>query len=256
MTFSWNVSGAERVTLLGEADRIFAGSRYPKPFEFNEDVAAVFDDMVTRSVPGYFEVLQALAAWGGRFFQPRSRVIDVGCSTGTALEVLGQVLPAGARLVGIDPSTPMLARAECKLAALRNRHEVQLRCESALDSDFSDASIVVMNYTLQFLPVARRRELLARIHAGLRPGGLLFLSEKVRFSTPELQEAVTGIYESFKERQGYSAQEIARKKEALDNVLVSLTGDEQMALVARAGFASCAPILQWHNFLTLVALKE
>lgn len=248
----------DKLTLGGEADQLFARGRYPAPFAFNEEVAQVFDDMVSRSVPLYREVAVAVAEWTNKFYQPHSKIYDIGCSTGTTIDLSARWLShfgKHAHYIGIDTSAPMLQRAKAKLAGWSEAHKIELLHSDALDVSYEDASVVVVNYTLQFIPVIKRAELLKKIHDGLRPGGILFLSEKLRSCCPPFHETVTDIYERFKESRGYSRTEIERKKEALDNVLIPLTLDEQSRLLQQAGFRHFEPMIRWHNFTSFIALK-
>jgi tRNA (cmo5U34)-methyltransferase len=251
--------GTDKLTLAGDADRLFARGRYPVPFAFNEEVAQVFDDMVSRSVPLYREVAVAVAEWTNKFYQPGTVIYDIGCSTGTTIDLSARYLAhfgKRARYVGIDTSEPMLQRARAKLAGWADTHTIDLCHQDALTVSYDNASVVVVNYTLQFIPVVQRAELLQKIHAGLRPGGILFLSEKLRSCCPPFHETVTDIYERFKESRGYSRTEIERKKEALDNVLIPLTLEEQTRLLRQAGFAHAEPMIRWHNFTSFVAIKD
>ena len=260
--------------LNSEVDDLFENGPWPKPFEFNEEVVRVFDDMVSRSVPLYREVIACAANWTRAYYQPGTRIVDVGCSTGTFLELIGRFLSQPATLVGIDNSEAMLEKAKEKLSVLGKSHQIELLCRSAVsaqapkasplelpthatvtDSIYDNSSVVVMNYTLQFLPLEQRRQLIDEVYAGLVPGGLLFVSEKVRSSTPQFQETITHQYEGFKERNGYARTEIERKKEALEHVLVPLTYEEQSGMLRNAGFAQVDTLIKLHNFTTFVARK-
>lgn len=242
--------------LEGESDRLYLGQRFPHPFSFNEDVASVFDDMVSRSVPLYADVTRLAARWAQAFYRPGTRLYDLGCSTGTTLEHIGQALSGGAHLVGIDASVPMLAQAEAKLAATRQRHRVELIAGDVREINFESASFAVVNYTLQFLPVSARGGVMKRLVSALNPGGAVFVSEKVRAASPVLQETIRWIHEEFKERNGYSSLEIARKKEALENVLVPQTEEELSAMLREAGCDAVETVVRWHNFLTMVGWKK
>jgi tRNA (cmo5U34)-methyltransferase len=247
----------EQLTLVGNNDKIFAVNEYdPRPFAFNKEVAGVFDDMVRRSIPLYADVTATAARWTLAYFQPGSTIYDIGCSTGTFFDLIGRQLPPGVRMVGIDTSAAMLDQAQDKLAPFSARHEIRLVCGDACEQSYHDASIVIANYTLQFIPIARRRQLLTRIYHELRPGGLLMLSEKTYAECPEFQETITGFYEGFKRDNGYSEIEIARKKEALENVLVPMTEKQLLEMLEGAGFDAYQSILKWHNFVTLVAMKR
>lgn len=241
-----------------ERDELFSAPGYPKPFEFNEAVAAVFDDMVSRSVPLYAETLRALGTivthLKGAHKGPGT-LLDVGCSTGTTLLTLGRLLPPGWTLIGVDPSAAMLRQAERKCEALAGRHALRFIQARGQDCDFSGADGVILNYTLQFLPVRDRQPLLQGIGAGMNPGGFLFLSEKIRFPSSQEQELTTAFYESFKRSNGYSETEIARKKEALENVLVPMTEAEHLLMLRQAGFATIMQLCRWLNFASWLALK-
>lgn len=244
-----------KLNLRGSYDKLFEWGKYPKPFEFNDEVAKVFDNMVSRSVPLYQEVNHSLVEWAYYYCQGGGKVYDIGCSTGTTLLALAQQIKEKTQFVGIDTSQSMLDQAEEKLMKMPAHHELQLLCENALAIDYCEATMVIMNYTLQFIEVLHRKTLLEKIYAGLNEGGVLFLSEKVRSKVPEIQEMLTRSYESFKFRRGYSVNEIERKKEALDQVLIPLSMDEQIELVEGVGFSACEPIIRWNNFVTYVAIK-
>lgn len=242
--------------LDSEKDELFERGPWPKPFAFNADVARVFDDMVSRSVPLYREVIACAAHWARAYVQPNSKVFDVGCSTGTFIELLGRFLKEPAHFVGVDNSQPMLDKAHEKLDALKTLHQIDLLCQDATETDFSDSSVVMLNYTLQFLPMPNRRKVIRSIFDGMKPGGLLFLSEKIKSPVPSFQETITQHYEAFKERNGYARSEIERKKEALEHVLVPLTEAQQIEMLRSCGFEQIDTLLKMHNFTTFVARKH
>lgn len=149
----------------------------------------------------------------------------------------------------------MLEKAREKLLPIQQIHQVELICASAENCSFENSSVVIINYTLQFLPLQVRQKLLKSIYQGLVPGGLLFLSEKVKSPLPLFQETITRHYEAFKAYNGYAQTEIERKKEALENVLVPLTETEQLQMLKDSGFQQVDSLIKLHNFLSLVALK-
>jgi tRNA (cmo5U34)-methyltransferase len=241
--------------LSNHPDELFAKESWPKPFVFDERVVQVFDNMVSRSIPLYREVLVCAAQWAIAYYQPQTRIIDIGCSTGTFLELLGRSLSEPTTLVGIDNSAPMLEKAREKLARLEQRHQVELICAPAEQCTFTGGSVVIMNYTLQFLALHQRQKLLQKIYEGLVPGGLLFLSEKVVSPFPQFQEMVTRQYELFKARNGYAETEIERKKEALENVLIPLSEKQQVQMLNEVGFKQVDALIKMHHFVSFVALK-
>ncbi|WP_457596237.1 carboxy-S-adenosyl-L-methionine synthase CmoA [Hydrogenimonas sp.] len=233
-------------------DRVFE-EPLTKRFEFDEKVAAVFDDMIERSVPFYRHNLSLIVDLIARRLEPGMRVLDLGSSTGALLIELARRSPEGCELVGIDnaPAMVELARkkAEALGAAATFLHEDILRC------DFGRADIVVASYTLQFIRPIERPGLVRKIHDALAPCGLFIFSEKVVMAQRWLDKQIVDIYHDYKKAQGYSETEIMRKREALENVLVPYTIEENRRLVKGCGFREVDTIFQWANFATFVAAK-
>jgi len=190
------------------------------------------------------------------FAQKGSAVYDLGCSTGTLLRNLVRAIPAKQkiRFVGLDNSSAMLNKARGKLKGHLKRCEL---VEADLEGDFelSGASVVIMNYTLQFIPPKRRSAMLKKIYKGLRPGGGLILIEKVRGESDGLNDLFVERYHTYKQSQGYSKLEIAKKREALENVLVPLKPGKNLDLLASAGFRQVDVFFKWFNFAGFLAVK-
>jgi tRNA (cmo5U34)-methyltransferase len=221
-------------------------------FVFDERVVAVFPDMIRRSVPGYETVVPLTGLLAARYARPGTRCYDLGCSLGaTSLAIARQLDRAGVAdcpVIGVDNSPAMLAEAN------RQLHDVaRLRWIEAdvLDLDFEPCSVVVMNYTLQFVPPDARTALLRRIHDALVPEGVLLLSEKTRFADDELQATFSELHLDFKRANGYSELEISRKRQALENVMVPDTAETHHARLDAAGFRCSAQwfgCLNWASF--------
>lgn len=226
-------------------------------FVFDQRVANVFDDMVGRSVPFYPEIQRMVIELALDHLPPEGTLYDLGCSTGTTLLSLQERLPADStvRLVGVDNSTHMLDRCRSRLAASKAGRHVELVLADINDVPMqSEASVVVMLLTLQFVRPLLREDLLRRIHEHLRPGGIILLVEKVLTEPPALNRRYIDYYHDFKARQGYSALEIAQKREALENVLVPYSVHENQELLRRAGFAFSELFFRWYNFAGLIAM--
>lgn len=226
-----------------------------KDFTFNEDVAAVFDDMISRSVPLYADVQQATGLLAGLFARPGTSVYDLGCSTGTTIIEIGKRVPPSVKLVGIDNSAPMLHQCRKKLAEAAPALQVELQESDLAEADVSGASVVVLNYTLQFLPPAKREELLVRLYGQMLPGSVLVLSEKIKHQHPAVQEMMTSLYVGFKRAHGYSELEISQKRDALENVLVPFSLEQNIAMLQRAGFAFVEVFLKSLSFCSMAAIK-
>ena len=222
-------------------------------FSFDENVARVFDDMISRSVPLYADVQRSIPVLTNLLNHDPIRVIDLGCSTGTSLIHLSQQLPdRSLELIGVDNSPSMLEKCQEKLDAFQSPHPISTVCQSVQSYDFESASVVLMNYTLQFVPEPDRPALLRRICKSIQPGGFLLISEKVAHDQPAMDEALVELYFEYKRRQGYSDLEISRKRDALENVLVPLTTDQNLGMISRAGFTHSEVLLKWFNFATFL----
>ena len=235
-----------------ERDRVFA-SPPQKKFEFDETVAAVFDDMLERSVPFYREVLDLTVRLILRRKDERLRILDLGCSTARLLLELHR---AGARgeLRGIDNSLAMIERARKKCAAF-GAEEIVLALADILEVPIEGVDVVTANYTLQFIRPLQRPALVRSIYEGLNEGGEFYFSEKVLFDDSRLDKAMIEIYYDYKRKQGYSDYEIASKREALENVLIPFTVEENLRLCREAGFSRVDTVFQWANFVTFRAEK-
>jgi tRNA (cmo5U34)-methyltransferase len=241
------------VTEGGSRDRLFAERQATVgDFVFDDAVDAVFPDMIKRSVPGYAAIINMIQLLTGRYAQAGSHLYDLGCSLGasTVAMALGSA-QTGCDVVAVDNAPAMIERAHATLA--RQYPQIHWQCADVRDVVIDDASVVVLNFTLQFLPPADRSVLLARIHAGLRPGGILILSEKIAGEDAAADALLTTMHHDFKRANGYSELEISRKRSALENVLVPETLAAHRERLREAGFSRTELWFQCFNFVSLVA---
>ncbi len=225
-------------------------------FQFDESVAAVFPDMIQRSVPGYSTVIAISGVLAEKFSQPNTTIYDLGCSLGATTFAMAQRLPQnGCDIVAVDNSQAMLDRLQHVLDQQPPPVPVLLRYEDICSTDITNASVVALNYTVQFVDVAQRLQLLKRIHAGMRPGAVLILSEKICFADQALNDTFIDLYHDFKRTQGYSDLEISQKRTALENVLLPETLEQHRTRLEAAGFSRTAVWFQCFNFASLVAFK-
>lgn len=242
---------------MSDTDRLFENSPFAAgDFRFDDRVAGVFPDMITRSVPGYALVVAMIGVLARRYAQPHSSIYDLGCSLGAAtLAMRGAVDQAGVRYIAVDNSAAMMTRLERTLAAAEPGPPVALRQEDICHTVIEDASVTVLNLTLQFVAPDRRRELLAAVAAGTRPGGILVLTEKICFDDPLEQSLQTEWYHDFKRAQGYSELEIAAKRSALERVLQPDTHQQHVARLQAAGWTTVTRWFQAFNFVSYLAIR-
>jgi tRNA (cmo5U34)-methyltransferase len=239
------------------ADKVFASPLGQiNDFVFDDTVAAVFDDMVSRSVPMYAEIQRMLAELALAFVHEGSNVYDLGCSTGTTLSLLRKALRVPARLVGIDNSAEMLGQCRAKLAELGLDDAIELKLGDLDEGvEIRDASVVFLVLTLMFVRPLNREKLMRQIHAGMRADGCLLIVEKVLGNGSLFNRLFIERYYAYKRRMGYSELEISQKREALENVLIPYRLQENRELLQSAGFRQVDVFFKWYNFAGFVAVK-
>ena len=242
-------------------DKIFVDEKLgQEPFRFDESVARVFPDMLRRSIPGYTASLEAIGSLAARYVQPNTMCYDLGCSLGAATLAMRQgIRVEGCRLIAVDNSAAMIERCREVVAADESAGRstaVDVLLKDLRDVEIVNASMVVLNYTLQFVDAEDRQETVKRIHDGLVPGGILVLSEKVVDEDPHMEEVLVDLYHEHKRRNDYSALEVARKRAALENVLVPETVAAHRARLEAAGFANIAVWFRYFNFVSILAIRQ
>ncbi|MEE7626026.1 carboxy-S-adenosyl-L-methionine synthase CmoA [Methylobacter sp. Wu8] len=225
-------------------------------FKFDETVAGVFPDMIKRSVPGYSAIISAIGLLAGRFAREHSVCYDLGCSLGAAtLSMRHQIEAENCRIIAIDNSEAMVTRFQQALQKDQAPISVDVQCRDIREVAIENASVVVLNFTLQFIPLEDRFCLLQKIYQGLLPGGILILSEKLKFDDDRQQELQTQMHHAFKKAQGYSDLEVSQKRTALENVLIPETFAQHQNRLRQVGFSSAEVWFQYFNFASIIALK-
>jgi len=230
-------------------------------FNFDERVASVFSDMISRSVPSYQPILAMLPTITREFRMHEHNYYDLGCSLGAGLHAMAEGLKhsidladINATLIGIDTSAAMLARARDYRCPYDNL-TVQFTEQDLVQTHIQNAAIVLMNFTLQFIALEQRDQIIGNVYKGLAPGGALVLSEKVCFADPKTNQTMIDIHHRYKADQGYSQLEISQKRDAIENVLVPETLDTHIHRLRKAGFSVVTPWLQNLQFLSILAVK-
>jgi tRNA (cmo5U34)-methyltransferase len=235
-----------------DKDKVFT-EKINKKFEFDEAVASVFDDMLSRSVPFYDEVRALVISLILAEQKEGMKVLDLGSSTAKFLLDLHAKKSVPMQLKGLDNSQAMLDRAEQKCQAFGA--DIELALADMLEYRYHEEDIIVANYTLQFIRPMQRLELVRKLYDGLCDEGIFIFSEKVVFENKVLDKQMIDIYYNYKKAQGYSEYEIAQKREALENVLIPFTIKENIQMCKDAGFTQIETVFQWANFVTFVAKK-
>lgn len=225
-------------------------------WEFDASVTSVFDDMLSRSIPQYEVMRRACLDVAARYVQPATDIVDLGCSRGEAMAGLVDRFGAGNRFVGVEVSAPMLAAARERFAGYVKCGVVQI-----LDTDLRRgyppcrASVTLAVLTIQFTPIEYRLRILREVFKHTVPGGALVLVEKVIGATADIDAALVATYYDLKRENGYSQDQIERKRVSLEGVLVPVTAKWNEEMLAACGFREVDCFWRWMNFAAWVAVK-
>ena len=238
-------------------DKLFADPLASvKNFVFDQAVADVFQDMVERSIPGYQTIINHTGELAHRFVKANTNCYDLGCSLGAStLAIRERTESRGVTIYAVDNSKPMLEKCSSNLTAQISTTQTQMVNADICDIDISNASLVVMNFTLQFVPLEQRAALISKIYQGLNLGGCLVISEKLHFEPQALNNLLTQLHHQFKREQGYSDLEISQKRDSIENVLLPETLETHINRLKGCGFESASPWFQCFNFGSLIAIK-
>ncbi|MDC1435868.1 carboxy-S-adenosyl-L-methionine synthase CmoA [Gammaproteobacteria bacterium] len=238
-------------------DNIFLYDDALVDFVFDDKVASVFTDMVNRSVPGYALIVRMICVLAEQYASSNTKLYDLGCSLGAVTFLLQQLKLDNCGIVAVDNSSAMIKSCQESLAFNKSADllPVELRCEDIQNTELSNASVVVLNFTLQFIAPEQRDKIIKKIYDALVPGGILIISEKIMFSDTEKNALYIELYHQFKKANGYSDLEISRKRSALENILIPETIEQHNARVKAAGFSLFEPWFQCFNFASIFAVK-
>jgi tRNA (cmo5U34)-methyltransferase len=242
---------------MSQKDTLFSKQiTEPGDFVFDKHVVSVFPDMINRSIPGYALIIPMIGLLARRYAQQGSRIYDLGCSLGAATLAMRQAIEArGVEIIAVDNSEEMIDGLKDILAQQGEGINVQTVVEDIRSMAIRDASVVVLNFTLQFVSPVDRLRLMRSIVGGLRPGGILILSEKLCFEDALEQERQTNWHHDFKRAQGYSELEISRKRDALENILKPETARVHRERLSEAGFSEVYQWFQGFSFVSFVAIR-
>lgn len=243
---------------MSDQDQVFKEEiKIATDFKFGSTVASVFDDMVSRSVPYYGEMQRMMAELAADYAKPGTDVYDLGCATGTTLIGMNTTVAEDIRFIGIDDSPEMLDKCRVKLqeAGLTRPYDLRMADLNG-DVDISNASVVALCLTLQFVRPIYREKLLKSVFDGLQSGGVLILVEKILAEDSVFNREFIKHYYNYKRRNHYSDMEISQKREALENILIPYKLSENITLLRDIGFEHCEVFFKWYNFSGLIARKK
>lgn len=226
-------------------------------FTFDRSVVEVFPDMIQRSVPGYTTIVSSIGKLAKQFQQSNSNIYDLGCSLGAATISMRKFVDAdNCKIIGVDNSEAMVERCRLHVNAFKSDIPVEIQCNDINNIEIKDASVVVMNFTLQFIAPEQRQALVQKIFDGLKPDGVFILSEKFRWQDENINNALNDLHLDFKRANGYSELEISQKRSAIENVMKIDYHDAHIQRLNDVGFNSVSCWYQCFNFGSFIAIKS
>ncbi|NOU49572.1 carboxy-S-adenosyl-L-methionine synthase CmoA [Pseudoalteromonas sp. JBTF-M23] len=237
-------------------DSIYATEQQVKDFSFDANVVEVFPDMIQRSVPGYATIVSTMGKLAGQYAQSNSNLYDLGCSLGAVtLSMRRNIAKENCEIIAVDNSKAMVERCKMHLSGFKSDVPVSVQLGDITELEIENASVVAMNFTLQFIPKEQREAVLTSIYRGLKPGGVLLLSEKVKGETDQQDNLLIDLHHDFKRHNGYSELEISQKRTAIENVMRPDRLSTHMTRLEKIGFKQTQVWYQCFNFCSLVAIK-
>jgi tRNA (cmo5U34)-methyltransferase len=230
-------------------------------WEFNEEVSGVFDNMLSRSIPDYATMRHLVTEIASTYYwKNRGTIADLGCSNGAGLQPIIDKLGVQARYYGCDVSIPMLNECKKRFAPYIESDgagAIPMRIE---ERDLMDGipnitySAIMSVLTLQFTPIEHRMHILNDIRQNLTPGQCFILVEKVLGHSASLDKTMIDTYYDMKRENGYTNEQIERKRLSLQGVLVPVTAHMNEEFLRMAGFREIDCFWRWMNFAGWIAI--
>jgi tRNA (cmo5U34)-methyltransferase len=245
------------VNPVSPADKVYAEPQQAvSDFQFDDKVAEVFPDMIKRSVPGYETMIFKLGQLTQKFSQESSNLYDLGCSLGAATQIMQKhTLANHCKIIAVDNSQAMLERCRAHIQAFNFNTPVAFVLDDIQNINIENASVVSLNFTLQFIDPTKRQDLINAIYKGMRSGGLLFVSEKIAFADQSINDLLIELHHDFKRDNGYTELEISQKRSALEHVMKIDTFETHLQRFTQAGFKNATTWYQNMNFASMIAIK-
>lgn len=223
---------------------------------FNEDVSNCFEDMLSRSIPQYELMRDSIAnliscvAEKNRFDLD---FLDIGCSDGLMIEKLLKKFNGKGYYTGVDISEPMLEKAKKRFED--NINVNIYNCDLRTDFPQYDYDVITSVLSIQFTPIEYRQRIIQNIYDHLNSKGCFIMVEKVLGNTDSLNELFVRNYYDMKKNNGYTEEQIERKRLSLEGVLVPVTSNWNIDLLKQAGFKQIDVFWKWMNFVGYIAIK-
>ena len=219
---------------------------------FSGKVAQNFDKHISKSVPYYHWSHQLGLNISDFFLKNNSNVYDLGCSTGSFLEMIAKRhSKKKINFHGIDEVKEMINWAKNK----NKNKNIKFLNKNIINYKLKKSEFITSFYTIQFIPPAKRQAIFNKIFNSLNWGGGFLFFEKVRAPDARFQDIMSLIYNDYKLDQGYNAKEIIEKSRSLKGVMEPFSSKANFEMLKRAGFKDSMSVFKFVCFEGFLAIK-
>lgn len=211
---------------------------------FSFDTIKDFDKHINKSIPFYKDVNKIIESIASQFYVNNTNIYDVGCSDGRLLSAIKT--DKKIKKIGIDCSLNLLPPNNSDISFLH----IDL-CDNFI---FNNASVVFSIFTMQFLPMNIRQQIITNIYNGLVLGGCFIFAEKVYSQDSFISDIFTFRYYDFK-ADNFSSDEILSKEKDLRNIMRPNTHADNVKLLEAAGFSKFEVFFKCLNFEYILAIR-
>ncbi len=238
---------------MKEKDNVMAKEKW----KFDGEVAKCFENMLQRSIPEYQMMRELTKRIGSDYLKGKGgfSLLDIGCSNGLSMKPFVEEFGLEGTYVGMDVSQPMLDEAINVLGGLSKdvfllNHDIR---NGLLKDEKFDLILSIL--TIQFTPIEYRQKIIRDVYNSLEDGGMFIMSEKILGSCFEIDDMLVNNYLNMKKENGYSEEQILRKKKSLEGVLVPMTSEWNKSMLKTAGFRAVDVFWRNLNFEAYVCIK-
>lgn len=218
---------------------------------FSFDTIRDFDKHIELSIPNYKHIWELINSISTYFIIENSNVYDLGCSTGLGLKLLTlKNKLKNVKYIGYDISENLITEGT------RNTNSFLIQKEDITNENitFPNASLILMIFTLQFLPNYKKESILTKIYNSLISGAGFIITEKTIIETGKIQDIFTFSYYDFKENN-FTREQILSKQYDLRYIMKNNTETEIIGMLKKVGFRYIETFFQSLQFKGWICIK-
>ena len=212
--------------------------------KFSFNTVKDFDNHINNSIKGYDLLDYLILNLCSFFTKDETVVIDLGCTTGRLIDKINKKY--NSKCIGYDIiDNQFIKETNCELL----KKDI-----SNIDFTLPKANIILSIFTLQFIDINKRLEILKKIYSSLNINGAFIFCEKEICNDGVIQECFTfSNYDN--KKQSFTAEEILGKEVDLRKLMNNLNSKQNIELLKESGFNVIEPFFQSLNFKGYICRK-